>query len=355
MKNKILIWVFWIVSFGYTLAGNPERSGQAGATQLLINPYARSGGFHGLNVANGTGAEGYYYNPAAFAHVRRTELLFSHTRYLVGTDININAFGFGQKFRKGGVIGLSVVSFDLGKFERTTIDNPDGGLGYFSPTFLNLGLTYANAFAADRIFVGFTVKLVHEAIPDASASGVAFDAGVQYRSENGKWKVGTALRNVGPEMGYKGDGLNTRAALGGSQSTYSNSVSTRAATFQLPATLSLSTSYDFVFAEDHTITPLVTFISNSFSKDQFGLGLEYRFKTYLMLRGAYLYENGITSSENRTTVYTGLAAGISTEIPFKASKSAAEDAPKSSFGVDYSYRATNPFQGVHTFGVRLNF
>lgn len=25
-------------------AGNPERSGQAGASQLLINPYARSAG-----------------------------------------------------------------------------------------------------------------------------------------------------------------------------------------------------------------------------------------------------------------------------------------------------------------------
>lgn len=32
-------------------AGNPERAGQAGASQLLINPYARSAGWAGANGA----------------------------------------------------------------------------------------------------------------------------------------------------------------------------------------------------------------------------------------------------------------------------------------------------------------
>lgn len=34
------------------LAGNKDRSGQAGASELLINTWARSSGWGGVNIAN---------------------------------------------------------------------------------------------------------------------------------------------------------------------------------------------------------------------------------------------------------------------------------------------------------------
>jgi hypothetical protein len=45
-------------------------------------------------------------------------------------------------------------------------------------------------------------------------------------------------------------------------------------------------------------------------------------------------------------VFTGPAAGITFEVPFNEKKS--------TVGLDYSYRFTNPFSGIHTFGVRVN-
>ncbi|MBK5284896.1 MAG: DUF3308 domain-containing protein, partial [Bacteroidia bacterium] len=41
----------FIVLYSVTtvLAGNNDRAGQAGATELLINPWARSSGFGGAN------------------------------------------------------------------------------------------------------------------------------------------------------------------------------------------------------------------------------------------------------------------------------------------------------------------
>ncbi|MCS7074271.1 MAG: PorV/PorQ family protein, partial [Bacteroidia bacterium] len=203
MKQCILILAILLMS-GVVLAGNPERQGQAGATQLLINPYARSSGLNGINISNSYGIESIINNPAGLAHTKRTEVVFAHTRWLVGSDININTFGLSQGFKRGGVLGVAVMAMDLGEFERTTVDQPDGTLGTFKPTFMNIGLSYARTFVEDRIYVGVTAKLIHESIPDVAANGMAFDAGVQYKDKQGKFKMGVCLRNIGPEMRYNG-------------------------------------------------------------------------------------------------------------------------------------------------------
>jgi hypothetical protein len=65
-----------------------------------------------------------------------------------------------------------------------------------------------------------------------------------------------------------------------------------------------------------------------------------------MARVGYRYEKGLTDPATRTSANTGLAAGITAEIPFK------KDGP--SLGIDYSYRTSNPFSGTHSIGVRFN-
>jgi len=348
--RKIGIAVLLLLSAAQiTFAGNPERAGQAGGTQLLINPWARSSGLNGLNLASSSGIESVINNPAGLAHTKRTELVFSHTRWLVGSEININTFGFSQAFRKGGVIGIYAMAFDIGEIERTTENNPDGGLGTFKPTVLNLGVSYAKAFT-EHIFVGATAKMIHESITDVSANGVAFDAGVQYKTggeTNDRFKFGLALRNVGPEMRFAGDGLSQRAVL--NNNIYSSALSRVADKFQLPSVLQIGVGYDFVLDQNNKITAVGAFISNTFSYDQFGLGGEYRFKKYLAIRASYLYEQDIFSAEDRRTAFTGFAGGATVEIPFKSGKD-----QTSSFGLDYSYRTTNPFSGTHSFGVRID-
>jgi hypothetical protein len=93
------------------------------------------------------------------------------------------------------------------------------------------------------------------------------------------------------------------------------------------------------------------FTSNSFTKDQVGLGLEYGLKDYLQLRAAYTYESGITEpvdSPERTNAYKGLSLGGSVEVPLSKQSDLA-------LGVDYAYQSTDNFQGTHVFGVRIKF
>jgi hypothetical protein len=353
-KNKVLVpfltTALLLGSAGMINAGNKDRAGQAGATELLINPFARSSGWGGANTAGAHGLESMYLNVAGTAFTEHTELMFCHTNWLGGTDIGINSFGFTQRVGATGAIGLGIMSMDFGEIDITTVDLPEGGIGTFHPTYTNIALSFAKGFSRS-IYGGVVVKAISESIADVAARGVALDAGIQYVT--GKYdqvKFGISLRNVGPRMRFSGDGLSFKGVA--PTGAYAMTVQQRSADFDLPTLINIGGTYDFYFSKDstsmknHRLTAAGNFTSNSFSKDEFRVGVEYAWKSMFMVRGGFVYEDGITSKELTTSAFTGPTVGATIELPFGKRGS--------TFGIDYSYRATNPFNGVHSFGARIN-
>ncbi len=345
---SILLLGLFILPFNL-LAGNKDRSGQAGAGELLINPWARSSGWGGVNTASVRGIESMFNNVAGTAFTKSTELVFANTTWLKGSDINIMSFGLTQKVGESGVIGISIMSMKFGDINITTTDLPEGGIGTFSPNYMNIGISYAKAFSSS-IYGGINVKIISEVISDVSAQGVAIDAGIQYvTGETENIKFGISLRNLGTTMRFKGDGLAFRTLLPGQDNEFT--LEQRSADFELPSQLNIGAAYDINFGENHRLTIAGNFVSNSFTKDQFIGGLEYDLKSYLMLRGAYAYEDGITkvvTDPNRSNVSTGPSGGFTVQVPLNKEKG-------SSFAIDYSYRATDSFEGTHSIGARINF
>ena len=328
-----------------SIAGNKDRSGQAGASELLINPWARSSGWGGVNVANSFGLESIYTNVAGLAFTKKTELIFANTQWLKGSEIGINNFGFAQKVGESSVLGVTVMTMSFGDLPITTTELPEGGIGTFTPSYMNINVAYAKAFS-NSIYGGFNLKIISESISDVGAQGIAIDAGIQYvTGEKENIHFGISLKNVGPTMKFKGDGLSIRSFLPGQESQFT--VEHRSAEFEMPSQLNIGGSYAFLISEMHTFTLAAAFVSNAFNKDQYIIGGEYQLKNYLMLRGAYTYEDGITTNE-RTTALTGPSGGVTIQVPINKEKN-------SLFSVDYSYRATNPFKGCHTMAVRLSF
>jgi hypothetical protein len=333
-------------------AGNPERSGQAGAGQLLINPYARNSGMAGSNSARVRGLEAQFLNIAGSAFTRKTEFIFNRSNWLQGTDIYINSFGLTQGVGETGTIGFGVVAINAGKIEITTEEQPEGGLGTYNPTFYNISMSYAKMFS-DNIYGGINFKILSEQIPNVAARGIALDAGIQYHT--GKYDqihIGIALRNWGPKMTYKGDGLSRQTSVKYGNN-YELTVNNRSGAFELPALVNIGGSYDFFLLKDssgvskkHRLSLNATYTSNSFTYDNFLWGAEYAWKEMLMFRAGLYTEKGIFNDTERKTVFTGPAAGLTFEIPFNEKKS--------TIGLDYSYRFTNPFGGTHTFGLRMN-
>jgi hypothetical protein len=336
-----------LLPFNTILAGNPQRAGQAGASELLINPWARTSGWAGANIAGVRGLEGIYSNVAGLAFTQKTELIFSQTQWLkIGDDAvsNISSFGFSQKVGESGVLGFAVMSMDFGEIEITTIELPDGGIGTYSPKFMNIALSYAKVFS-NSIYGGMTIKMISEQISNVGASGVALDAGIQYvTGAKDNLKFGISLKNVGPRISFSGDGLSFRGIVG-DDDDYKMTIEQRSSELELPALLNIGMSYDIIVLR-HRITGAGTFTSNSFQKDQYRLGCEYAYRDMFMVRTGYTYEEGIRDPSTRTTALRGPSAGFTVELPMGSNGTV--------FGLDYSYRHSDPFQGSHTIGARIN-
>lgn len=360
-----------------SFAGNRDRSGQAGAQHLLIDPWARTNGWGTAGVAEVRGLESIYSNVAGISFINKIEAAATRTQYLSGSGagISINAFGIVTNLKnKGknlGTLGISVFNMGFGDIPVTTVDQPDGTSAIFSPRLNYIGLYYAYRFN-QYIRGGVGIKIVNESISDLVSTGIAIDAGVQYVSgpfEN--FKIGVTLKNLGMPTSYSGDGISFRANP--VNSDFEFTVETRSAEAVLPACLVLGTSYDFLFFGEefanmttkeksdegltrvnaiHRITLAGSFTANAYSNDIFALGVEYGYQQYVMFRAGYTYESGQFDITTSNTFYSGPSAGVTFGIPLATDSKTKE--VKSILFLDYGYRFTNRWKGNHYIGLKLS-
>jgi hypothetical protein len=344
IKKSIIALLLMSGTMSFVMAGNENRAGQAGAMEILVNPWARSSGWGCANSGSVRGLESINLNVAGIAFTKKTELLFSYTSLAQGSGVEVNAFGFSQKLGESNAIAMTVTAMSFGEIEITTTENPEGGIGTYSPVLANIALSYAHMFS-NSIYGGITVRVISESMSNLNASGVAFDAGIQYvTGEREQIKFGISLNNVGPTMTFRGDGLSFKADV--LSTGVSLTAEQRSQSFELPSCVRIGGSYDFRLSELHRLTLAGTFTSNSFSKDQYHIGLEYSLKELFLIRGGYVYESGLFDPEMRTTIYTGPTAGISFDVPYNKNGS--------KFTIDYSYKMSNLSDATHRIGARVN-
>lgn len=359
MKNIVTKSVFSVLSLSISLnatAGNKDRSGQAGATELLINPWAQSTGLFGLDVANVKGIAAMKVNIAGLSFSDNLEVGVSHSRYLSGTGIAINNAGIAYRLSETSVIGVNAMSMNFGEIDVTTVDAPEGNGGKFKPSFLNVSLGFAKEFS-HSIRGGVNATFITEQIGNIGAVGASIDAGIQYvTGKDDNLHIGIALRNAGTNMRFSGGGFASESPSV-NDPNYNVVRMTPQEKFQLPTYMTLGFAYDFYLDEKnrqgeakpfHRLTAIGNFTSNSFNNDFLGAGAEYAFKERFMFRAAYRYEKDIMDKVKSTSFYTGLSMGatISTQL--------GKSGPV--LALDYSYRPTQrPANGVHVIGLRFNF
>ena len=335
-----------------TFAGNGDRVGSAGATELLINPWARSAAWANASVACGVGLDAVYTNIAGLAFTDKTQIRFDRTNWLGEAGIAINSAGLAQRVSDNSVISVTVMAMTFGDISITTVDLPEGGIGTFSPVYSNFNVGYAREFT-NSIYGGINFKVVNEAIANLRGTSVAFDAGIRYvTGEQDQIKFGITLKNIGPTMTFKGDGM-------AHQVMYPNTnelatLEQRAAAFEMPSALNIGGSYDFNFSEMHKLTTAFAFSANSFSNDQYRLGMNYGMtggKMHFNIMAGYTFEEGLFSTDGlvpggRVTALSGLSAGVSIDGIVGKSKHL--------LGIQYAYRHANPFSGIHTVGISFD-
>ena len=359
MKNfstKALVALCAVGMSFSAFAGNKDRNGQAGAPEMLINPWARTTGLFGMNTAAVGGLEAMKLNIAGLAQDSSTEIGLSHGAYLTGTNININNIGLAQRLGETGVIGLNIYSMSFGDIPTTDYFNPEG-YGSYHPQFLNVTLGFAKQFST-HINAGLSATYVSEQINNINALGLAFDGGIQYvTGKRDNFHFGISLRNIGTNMRYSGSGFAINADQPQSTPSFAVTANYPSDKFEMPTNLSIGASYDLFLDENHLkdkestpkhrLTVLANFTSNSFNNDYIGGGLEYGFMKYFMLRAAYRWEKGIGNATSTVTMYKGYAFGATVQTPLAAGRH--------NLALDYSFRPTDrPANGVHMISLRFS-
>ena len=334
-------------------AGNDERRGTAGASELLVNPWTRSTGWGGVNIANVRGLDAMFNNVAGLAFVDNVEIAYSNTMLYGGrsgltSGATINTFGLGIRVFEAGVLGIYVMSMGFGEIDVTTYDVPEPTNGTFDPSYMNINVAYAHSFTRS-IHGGAVIKLITESTDNVSASGFGIDAGIQYvTGEYDQLKFGISLKNWGPSMKYDGSGLSLQMiGTGGNDFT----VQTRAAEMELPTCLNIGLSYDFLFDKwDQRLTVAASFTSNAFLRDNYTLGLEYSLLNMVQLRAGYIFQPGLWNND-AATANNGICAGASVDVPLHKKDSDS----KTGLTIDYSYRSADPLKGTHSIGASFRF
>jgi hypothetical protein len=343
MKNIIYYLIIFLVTAGTLYAGGGPRNGTGGAAELLIPVGPRGIAMSGSTLANSSGLEALFWNPANISRgvEYNTNVLISHMDHIA--DIGVEYGAVATSIESFGTIAFSIKSLSIDDIAVTTVDNPDGTGAVFSPEYLTLGLTYASMLS-DRISVGLTANLVSEKIGDVSAQGVSFNIGVAYSNfaNISGLSIAAVMKNVGPQMTFDGSGLYVSAdpvSLGRPEQLYK----VDSAPFELPSSLELGVSYQYNINEQNSFQLGGVFANNNFYGDEVKLGAEYVYNDLFFIRGGYATAYELESDFNTF----GITGGVGLKY----------DIGGLDLKVDYAYQAVK-YEGLgdnHIFSLGFGF
>jgi len=261
MKTHRLAFLFIIIVF---ITVSPVRGGERdGLSFLRIGIGAQENALGGAVTATATGPLASYWNPAGLHYARSREFTFSYNDWL----LDINTHFAGYVFKRGiGTFGISFFSAGVDGIEVRTIpsEKPDGITGSHN---IMAGLSYARKLK-ENIVIGGTLKYLYEKIYIESASGFAFDLGMQYRQGDEGVVAGITLQNVGRMSEF------------------------RVERSELPSRFKLGAGYGkLLFSDSFGVTILGDYEFNFNYNNYFLTGAEVTYSDTFTIRGGYVFNN----------------------------------------------------------------
>jgi hypothetical protein len=336
--RRKIVYALMLIAVGLSMAygGSENRRGTAGALELLLPVGARSSALSGSLNSSITGVEAINWNPAGVGREQFTEAMFSTFNYIA--DIKMSFAGVAVNFGGTGTFGISMRMMDFGDIPITTVNLPEGTGGYFSPRYVTFGITYSNRFT-ERISGGATLKYVSESVMRTSATGIAFDIGIQYLSSSGI-SLGVVLKNLGPSMKYDGNDLEFYSTIPVQEPGSANRpLRLEGSEFELPSTLEIGIGYDLKLAEQHIIGFNGNFQNSNFGSDEFRMGVEYGWNNLIFLRGGY------SQTSTQSNYIYGPSFGVGVKIPVGATTAVT---------CDYAYRVVDRFDANQWLTLKLS-
>ncbi len=333
---KLYQVLIFLLASSLVLGQGGDKVGTGGATELLIPVFARNIALGGSNLSTVKGLDAIQTNPAGVVMSGKSEAAVSTMSYIA--DIDVQFFGVSIQTSESSNIAVWGKSVNLGDIQVTTLDAQDGLDEYYNPTLFHGGLTYSKRMT-EAISFGVTAKYIVEEIQRTSATGVAFDFGLQYRHNSGT-SVGFALKNIGGDMQFNGDNLNisVESPTNPNEQTVVTRLISQA--FTLPVIFEMSVGYEHKIDEQSVANAYAKFSNNDKADNIVAGGVEYIYDNMFSARVGYE-----AAPENSESTVFGPAFGMGVNL----------DLGGSNFVLDYAYRSAEFFDGSQVFTIKLNF
>jgi hypothetical protein len=331
----VIITLF--ISTGNFLRGQ-SKVGTTAAPFLGISvaPRATAMGSAFTAVANDVTA--LYYNPGALARAGESQVLFSHTNWLV--DTHFNWLGLVINLDGVNAIGFSLTQLDYGEEEVTTVTQPEGTGEMWSAMDFAAALTYCRNLT-DRFSIGGSFKYIQQKIWNESASAFALDIGLLFITQFNDMRLGMSISNFGSDMQMDGRDLFRQIDLDpnnlGNNETIVSKLKTES--WPLPLLFRVGVAMDILRIGNARFTMASDACRPSDNKETVNIGGELAYNEMVFIRGGYKNLFRDDSEE-------GLTLGVGVRYTFMNSVTGT---------FDYTYATFGLFEDIQMMSLGISF
>lgn len=314
------------------------NAGTSAAAFLQIGVGARAQAMGNAGTVVVDDATAMFWNPASVATLGGTaHVAFDHTDWLA--DTKLDYVGAVLPLSANSAVGLSVLSFQMiDEHPVRTVGQPEGTGEFYSASDLALGLTYGVALT-DRFSAGVTGKYVHERLWNETASAVAVDLGIRYRTSLPGFNLAASISNFGGDLRLDGrDLLRPYDDDEGNASNDQLNVRLDTDAYSLPLYFRFGLGYERSFGDMHRVVLATDLLHPSDNSEAVNVGAEYTFWDTLSLRGGAL----ALFEEDRTGRFS-LGGGVQRRLVGGIRLSA-----------DYAYAQWGVLNDTHRFTVSIS-
>ena len=335
--TSIIAILFTANVFSQVFQENSKR-GTTAAPFLSIGQGARAIGMGSAFVAITDDPSALYWNPAGITKVHGFGFVVDHTTWIA--DINYNYMALTYNLGDFGTIGASFTISDIDEMKVTTVEKPDGTGEVFGVTDAAFSLAWAINLT-DNFSIGFNPKFIYQSIWRMSASTLALDIGVQYRTPFDGAILAMSISNFGPKMQLLGSSTQVLydPDINSSGNNSSIPANIQTDTWDLPLTFRVGIGYQPLNMEDNKVTVSLDALHLSDNYESVNVGAEYSYADFVAIRAGYksLF---LPDSEESFSLGFGLKQFLIGNIAFK---------------VDYAYQDFGRLNSIQKFTFGVSF
>lgn len=307
-------WCFLLSICLSTFLFSQNKTGTSAGEFLCIPVGTKAIGLGGAFAAISDDITAAYWNPGGLSRLNHNEFSTDYAKWFLDTKISWT--GIGMRVTHDDYVAVSIMMLDYGEEPITTIELPEGTGQTWDALDFAISLSYARNLT-DRFSIGGTVKYIQQRIWNESASALALDIGLLFKTQLEGFNIGMVISNFGESMRLDGQDLLQPIDINEAYDYNNSTITSKLYTdeWDLPLIFTVGTSWEYSIMEDVNVQMAADAKIPSNQATYANVGAQIKLGEFFFTRGGYnsLFK---PDAEEGLTLGAGINYFVS-EIHFK--------------------------------------